>query len=128
MIMKKYFVLLGLIFWTVAAHAQEKSVRYVFVDGDCKKGFELHSDVDKKHVLTEVKLVEFDDASSILFAEEEIKGQFLSQIRELYPSSANQFKGIYVYMLNSLKEAEQKKEDLESKYEEEGVMILELRF
>jgi len=127
--MKKIvFVILMVLSGNLLVSAQEKAVRFVFVDADCKPGFELMPQADLKHVITSIKLMEFDNASQVLFAEDEVKNEFINSIRETHPGSVNQFNGVYVYMLNSQEDAELKKKSLTDRYGAEGIEIIEIDF
>ena len=105
--------------------AQSTDTRFVFVDADCQKGFELLPDAKRKRILTTTVERSFVGSIELIEAQEEIKGDFMALIKESYPESINQFKGIYVYMYNTLEEAEAKKTELDDYYKRRGYEIID---
>ncbi len=105
--------------------AQSSDTRYVFVDADCKKGFELLPDARRKRIITSIAERDFAGSVELLEAQEEIKGDFLAAIKDAYPSSVNQFNGIYVYMYMTKEEAEAKKAELADHYKKRGYKIID---
>ena len=119
------FVWMILALTATFGRAQSSDTRYVFVDADCKQGFELLPDARRKRIITSIAERDFKESIELLEAQEEIKGDFLAAIKDSYPSSVNQFKGIYVYMYMSREEAEAKKEELEELYKRRGYKIID---
>jgi hypothetical protein len=105
--------------------AQSSDTRYVFVDADCKQGFELLPDARRKRIITSITERDFKESIELLEAQEEIKGDFLAAIKEKYPASINQFKGIYVYMYMTREEAEAKKAELKDLYKRRGYKLID---
>ncbi len=105
--------------------AQSTATRYVFVDADCKKGFELLPEARRKRIITSIAERDFVESIELLEAQGEIKGDFLEAIKEKYPSSVNQFNGIYVYMYMTREEAESKIAELKDHYKKRGYEIID---
>lgn len=105
--------------------AQSTDTRFVFVDADCQKGFELLPDAKRKRIITTIAERDFVGSIELIEAQEEIKGDFMALIKESYPGSINQFKGIYVYMYNTLEEAKAKQIELEDYYKRRGYKIID---
>lgn len=105
--------------------AQSSDTRFVFVDADCMKGFELLPDAKRKRVITSIVERDFTGSIELLEAQEEIKVEFKAAIKDVYPSSANQFKGIYVYMYLTRAEADVKKAELQEYYKNRGYKIID---
>lgn len=113
---------------SLGAAAAQHAARYVFVDADCKQGFELAPDANQKRIITNIKLFEFEDPAQALFAEDHIKSEFKKVIQALYPTSINQFEGIYVYMLNDSDQAMEKRDELIAEYKNKNVHLIDLEF
>jgi len=124
--MKHLFLILLVIgLSTTFGKAQSTDTRYVFVDADCQKGFELLPDAKRKRIITTIAERDFVGSIELLEAQEEIKGDFMALIKESYPGSINQFKGIYVYMYKTLDEAKAKQIELEDYYKRRGYKIID---
>lgn len=118
--------MLGVLLLTLGTATAQQSIKYAFVDADCKPGFEVAPDISQKRVLTSIKTFDFEDPAQALFAEDQVKAHFKSIIEELYPASLNQFKGVYVYMLNSPEDATAKREKLLADYREQEILLIDL--